>query len=161
MSTTSNTPAAPGNGGTSRTRYGGGTGASASKLPGRIMAIAAVLLVGFAIFAVARVMSERSAQPVSADFISQEKVDDSTSRLWIDVTREDTDVPSYCIVTAVDYHHAEIGRREVVIPAGGEEMERLAVDMPVRGDLASGRVYGCSEKIPDYMDAESAYYAAR
>ena len=62
---------------------------------------------------------------------------------------------------AVDYDHAEIGRREVVLPAGGEAMQRIPVDMPVSGDLASGRVYGCSEQIPAYMDAQSAFYAAR
>ena len=62
---------------------------------------------------------------------------------------------------AVDYDHAEIGRREVVLPAGGEAMQRIPVDMPVSGDLASGRVYGCSERIPAYMDAQSAFYAAR
>lgn len=125
------------------------------------MAIAAILLVGFMIFAVARVVSDRSAQPISADFISQERIDDDTSRLWIDVTRDDPEAPAYCIVIAVDYQHAEIGRREVVLPAGGEEMQRIAVDMPVSGDLASGRVYGCADEIPTYMDAQSAFYSAR
>ena len=143
-----------------RQRYGADAEKS-SNLPGRIVAIAAVLLVGFMIFAVARVVSDRSAQPISADFISQERVDDATSRLWIDVTRDDPEVPAYCIVIAVDYDHAEIGRREVVLPAGGEAMQRIPVDMPVSGDLASGRVYGCSERIPAYMDAQSAFYAAR
>lgn len=125
------------------------------------MAIAAILLVGFMIFAVARVVSEQSATPISADFISQERVDQDTSRLWIDVTRDNPDAAAYCIVIAVDYEHSEIGRREVVFPAGGEELSRVAVDMPVSGDLASGRVYGCSENIPAYMDEKSAYYVAR
>ena len=156
MSSSSSQPSSP----SARQRYGS-EATKPSNLPGRIMAIAAILLVGFMIFAVARVVSDRSAQPISADFISQERIDDDTSRLWIDVTRDDPEAPAYGIVIAVDYQHAEIGRREVVLPAGGEEMQRIAVDMPVSGDLASGRVYGCADEIPAYMDAQSAFYAAR
>ena len=64
-----------------RQRYGADAEKS-SNLPGRIVAIAAVLLVGFMIFAVARVVSDRSAQPISADFISQERVDRGENPLF-------------------------------------------------------------------------------
>ena len=32
---------------------------------------------------------------------------------------------------------------------------------PVREPLVSGRIYGCSENLPFYMDPESSFYAAR
>ena len=45
--------------------------------------------------------------------------------------------------------------------AGGEQHSRIAVDLPVREPLVSGRIYGCSENLPFYMDPESSFYAAR
>ncbi len=128
---------------------------------GKVVAVVAVLLIAAFLFVGARALSDRFNRPVTADFISQEHIDDSTGRLWIDVTRKDPSVPSYCIVTAVDYSHAEVGRREVIFPAGGEKQERVAVDLPLRAPLVSGRVYGCSDKLPFYMDETSEFYQAR
>lgn len=128
---------------------------------GKVVAVIAVLLVAAFLFVGVRALSDRFNRPVTADFISQEHIDNSTGRLWIDVTRKDPSVPSYCIVTAVDYSHAEVGRREVIFPAGGEKHERVAVEMPLRAPLVSGRVYGCSDKLPFYMDADSDFYQAR
>lgn len=128
---------------------------------GKVVAVVAVLLIVAFLFVGARALSDRFNRPVTADFISQEHIDDSTGRLWIDVNRKDPSVPSYCIVTAVDYSHAEVGRREVIFPAGGEKQERVAVDLPLRAPLVSGRVYGCSDKLPFYMDETSEFYQAR
>ena len=128
---------------------------------GKVVAVVAVLLIAAFLFVGARALSDRFNRPVTADFISQEHIDDSTGRLWIDVTRKDPSVPSYCIVTAVDYSHAEVGRREVIFPAGGEKQERVAVDLPLRAPLVSGRVYGCSDNLPFYMDETSEFYQAR
>ena len=128
---------------------------------GKVVAVVAVLLIAAFLFVGARALSDRFSRPVTADFISQEHIDDSTGRLWIDVTRNNPSVPSYCIVTAVDYSHAEVGRREVIFPAGGEKQERVAVDLPLRAPLVSGRVYGCSDKLPFYMDETSEFYQAR
>lgn len=101
------------------------------------------------------------SRPVTAEFITQERVDDSTARLFIDVNRKDTTKDSYCIVFAVDYNHAEIGRREVILPAGGEKRQQLAVEVPTREPVVSGRIYGCSQDIPFYMDTSSTYVGAR
>ena len=62
---------------------------------------------------------------------------------------------------AVSYDHSEIGRRALVIPAGGEENQRFQVELPTREPVASGRVYGCSQDIPSYMDTSSTYLGAR
>ncbi|MEX3505539.1 DUF4307 domain-containing protein [Corynebacterium sp. LK2510] len=132
-----------------------------SGVGGKVLAIAAVLVIVLIAVAFGRNVMERRAIPVSADFITQEHVDDSTTRLWIDVQRKDPSVASYCIVTAVDYEFAEVGRREVVIPAGGEKLTRIGVDVPVRSPGVSGRVYGCSDDIPFYLDTSQASYEAR
>ena len=128
---------------------------------GKVVAVAAVLIAIAFIFFGARTIIDRMDRPVTAEFISQDHIDDSTGRLWIDVTRKDPSVPSYCIVTAVDYSHAEVGRREVILPAGGEKHQRIPVDLPLREPLVSGRIYGCSENLPFYMDPESKFYDAR
>ncbi len=143
-----------------RQRYGeaepkGGT------IGGKIVAVVALVLVAAVLFFGGRTLADRMNRPISADFVSQERIDDSTGRLWIEVKRKDPSVPSYCIVTAVDYQHAEVGRREVVFPAGGEELTRVAVDIPVRSPLASGHVYGCSTNLPFYLNPESEFYQAR
>ena len=141
-------------------RYGRNRGSGGS-IGGKVVAIVSGLLMIALLVVGARTIMERFNQPVRAEFISQEHIDDNTGRLWIDVDRKNPDTPAYCIVTAVDYSHAEVGRREVVLPAGGEEHSRIAVDLPVREPLVSGRIYGCSENLPFYMDPESSFYAAR
>jgi len=141
-------------------RYGA-KGGSGGSLGGKIVAVISVILMGALLFFGTRTIMDRFNEPVRAEFISQERIDDSTGRLWIDVTRKHPDTPAYCIVTAVDYSHAEVGRREVILPAGAEEHSRIAVDLPVRAPLVSGRIYGCSENLPFYMDPESSFYAAR
>lgn len=119
---------------------------------GKLVAAGAVILLLLVIVAGARTFMEQRAVPVTASFVTQEAVDDRTTRLWIDVTRRDTSTPSYCIVTAVNYDFAEVGRREVVVPAGGEPVTHVGVEVPVREPAVSGRVYGCSDIIPFYMD---------
>lgn len=141
-------------------RYGRNRGSGGS-IGGKVVAIVSALLMIALLVVGARTIMERFNQPVRAEFISQEHIDDNTGRLWIDVNRKNPDTPAYCIVTAVDYSHAEVGRREVVLPAGGDEHSRIAVDLPVREPLVSGRIYGCSENLPFYMDPESSFYAAR
>lgn len=141
-------------------RYGRNRGSGGS-IGGKVVAIVSALLMIALLVVGARTIMERFNEPVRAEFISQEHIDDNTGRLWIDVNRKNPDTPAYCIVTAVDYSHAEVGRREVVLPAGGEEHSRIAVDLPLREPLVSGRIYGCSENLPFYMDPESGFYAAR
>ncbi|AWB85027.1 DUF4307 domain-containing protein [Corynebacterium liangguodongii] len=117
-----------------------------------MFAIAATLMVLLVIVAGATRLLQRLQVPVSANFVTQEAIDDASTKLWIDITRKDPSVPSYCIVTAVDYDFAEVGRREVIVPAGGEKLTHVGIELPVRAPAVSGRVYGCSTDIPFYMD---------
>lgn len=141
-------------------RYGSDSSAS-SPLPkkpggiaGKIIAVVAVLVVIAVVLAVGRYMMNRNAVDVSAAMVSHERIDDETMRLWVDVTREDTTVPSYCIVTSLNYGMAEVGRREFLVPAGGETVERFEVDIPSRDLPVSGGVYGCSTSMPSYLTVE-------
>ena len=143
-----------------RSRYGA-AGSEAKGASGKIVAIFAIAMLVLVLIMAGQAIVRSQARPVTAEFITQERVDDSTARLFIDVNRKDTTKDAYCIIFAVDYNHAEIGRREVILPAGGEKRQQLAVDVPTREPVVSGRIYGCSQDIPFYMDTSSTYVDAR
>lgn len=143
-------------------RYGADkTPKKPSGVAGKVIAILLVLLVIGAILVGARYVSQRESVPVSASLVTYERQDDNTMRLWVDISREDPSQPSYCIVTALNYAMAEVGRREVIMPAGGEEQTRMEVDLPTRDYPVSGGVYGCSVNIPEYMNIDDPTYTAR
>ena len=150
-----------------RARYGSSTGSpnaegSAGKgVSGKVIAIFAVAMVLLVVVMAGQAFIRAQSRPVTAEFITQERIDDSTARLWIEVDRKDTTVDAYCVVFAVDYEHAEVGRREVFIPAGGEKLQSVAVDLPTRAPVSSGRIYGCSQDVPFYMDTANSYLGAR
>lgn len=145
---------------TQRSRYGA-AGSEAKGASGKIIAIFAVAMLVLVLIMAGQAIMRSQSRPVTAEFITQERIDDSTARLIIDVNRKDTTKDAYCIIFAVDYNHAEIGRREVILPAGGEKRQQLAVDVPTREPVVSGRIYGCSQDIPFYMDTSSTYVGAR
>lgn len=118
---------------------------------GKIVAVVGVLLIAAIIIALAQFLANRDNRDVTISMVSHERVDDSTMRLWVDVTRDDPDVASYCIVTAINYEMAEVGRRELLIEPGGDPIQRFQVDIPSRDLPVSGSVYGCSTIIPDHL----------
>lgn len=80
-----------------------------------------------------------------------ENTDDSI-RLNLDITRTDASKPAYCIVTALNFDKAEVGRREAVIAAGGDATSRVFVKIPTREQAVAASVYGCSTVFPSYLD---------
>lgn len=149
--------------GRTRARYGTANEAptASSRTAGKIVALVSVLFLLLIVVFTARYIMQRRAEPISANLVSHERVDDTTSRVWFDVSRNDPSAPGYCIITSLNYEHAEIGRRDVVLPAGGEKVTRMYVDIPVRDLPVSGGVYGCSTTIPSFLDAEAEYVEAR
>lgn len=141
------------------TRYGSAEGNPATRgLTAKIIAVIMVLaLVVGGVFLV-RYIQNRTTIPVEISMVSYERQNDNLMRIWVDVTRDDVTEPSYCIVTALNYSMAESGRREVILPAGGETASRIAVDIPTREYSVSGSVYGCSVNIPPYMDVDNPVY---
>ena len=143
-------------------RYGhDNTPRKPSGIVGKVVAVVFTLLIIGTILFAARYLQERESVPVSASLVTYERLDDETMRLWVDISREDPSQPSYCIVTALNYAMAEVGRREVIMPAGGESQTRMQIDLPTRDLPVSGGVYGCSVNIPAYMNLEDPTYTAR
>lgn len=137
-------------------RYGSPGGERAfGGIAGKLLAVLMVLaLIVGAVFLI-RYVQNRSTVPVNISMVSYERQADDVMRVWADVTRDDVDEPSYCIVTALNYEMAEVGRREVILPPGGDPATRVAVDIPTRDYPVSGGVYGCSVNIPPYMDVDN------
>ncbi|MHA2788544.1 DUF4307 domain-containing protein [Corynebacterium sp. S7] len=127
-------------------------------MTGKVIAVLMVVAVAIILVAgMSRIMTKDDS-PIEGSFVTSERIDDQTNRVWIDVVRTNTEIPSYCIATSLDYSMAEVGRREVIIPAGGEAQMRIAVDMPTRAYPVSGGIYGCSENVPSYMNTENPTY---
>ncbi|MCG7230273.1 DUF4307 domain-containing protein [Corynebacterium minutissimum] len=117
-------------------------------------AIVLVFLAAFIAMVVFGVQYFRTQQKVNANisYVSHEILSDDTARIWVDITRNRVEEPAYCIVQAFDYSKAEVGRREIAVPAGGEEAQRVAIDVPTNHRAVAGGAYGCSGNIPSYLD---------
>lgn len=140
-------------------RYGNDNdSAKPSGIGGKIIVIVVVLALLVGGFFLVRNVQNRSAIPVEVAMVTYERQDDDMMRVWVDITREDVDVPSYCIVTSLNYAMAEVGRREVIMPPGGDAATRVAVDIPSRDYPVSGDVYGCATDIPPHMDIDNPTY---
>ena len=75
----------------------------------------------------------------------------TSATVSVDVTRDNVEIPSYCIITALNYGKAEVGRREFLIEPGGDRTKRFSVDIPTRDVAVAGTVYGCSDNPPSYL----------
>ncbi|AKE41778.1 putative secreted protein [Corynebacterium kutscheri] len=117
----------------------------------KLIAIFMVVIVAAFALAFVRYMQAQGKATVQAETATVEIIDDQTFLLGIDVTRTTTAEPTYCIVTALNYDKAEVGRREVLIPAGGNKLERVFTRIATTEQAVSGDVYGCSNIIPFYL----------
>lgn len=139
---------------TTRSRYHGPP--AQNTWTGKLIAVfALVLVIAFAV-ALAKYLRSEENQTTHINFASSERIDDSTMRVWVDVSRKDVNVPAYCIVTALDYDMAEVGRREFYVPPGGDANQRFQIDVPTRELAVAGGAYGCGESIPFYLDPQAA-----
>lgn len=120
-------------------------------------AIVLVFLAAFIAMVFFGVQYFRTQQKVNANisYVSHEIISDDTARIWVDITRNRVEEPAYCIVQAFDYSKAEVGRREIAVPAGGEEAQRVAIDVPTNHRAVAGGAYGCSGAIPSYLDIDT------
>lgn len=105
-----------------RSRYGS---SSSSARTGKSWTNRALVLIFLGMLVAAVVFGVqyvRSQQKINADisYVTHEILSDDTARVWVDITRNRVEEPAYCIVQAFDYSKAEVGRREIAVPAGGE-----------------------------------------
>ncbi|MCS4489941.1 DUF4307 domain-containing protein [Corynebacterium sp. ES2794-CONJ1] len=138
-----------------RSRYAAEPKESQSSMTGKLMAIAIlVLVIGFAV-AFAKYLQTAQSQPITIQFVNAEPINDENITVIADITRKDTSQPAYCIVTALNFDMAEVGRREVFVPAGGQNIARWNINIPTRERAVAGAAYGCSDSIPFYLEQKA------
>ncbi|MDO4685849.1 MAG: DUF4307 domain-containing protein [Corynebacterium sp.] len=124
-------------------------------LSGKIIAVGAVIFALVAVVVIFQYFQKVQGATVTASQAGFERIDDRTLRLSVDVTRKNTDVAAYCIVTALNYDKAEVGRREFRIEPGGNPTERFQIDIPTRDLPVAGTIYGCHDNVPPHLTENS------
>lgn len=125
-----------------------------SNFTGKILVVifaAMIIAAGIYIVSMATRMNEATVTAVET---GGHIVNDHKLTSQIDVTRDDTSKDAYCIVNALNYSKDEVGRREVLIPAGGERVTRLEIDIATRERAHAAKVYGCSNAIPPHLTVD-------
>ena len=111
------------------------------------MLLGAVILVGIVVALVA--YRNLGPQPITGTQTALVFSDHSV-RITFVVTRDHPERPADCIVRALSQNGAEVGRKEVYVPAAGGSIQLNTVlhtsNQPVTGD-----VYGCSYRVPPYL----------
>ncbi|AZA11102.1 DUF4307 domain-containing protein [Corynebacterium gerontici] len=140
-----------------RKRYASGADTSQqSTLSGKLLAILILVMVFAVAIAAFRLVKQQQAMTITGKTAEVTQLNDEQFKLSFDVTRDDTDTDSYCIVKALNYDMAEVGRREVVIPAGGQRTQRFETVISTREPGVSADVYGCATTLPFYLEAPDA-----
>ena len=117
-----------------------------SAIVGKLIAVGAVVFVVLAGIVIYQYYQKVTSATVSATTTGFSRIADRTLTVSVDV-----EVPSYCIITALNYGKAEVGRREFLIEPGGDRTKRFSVDIPTRDVAVAGTVYGCSDNPPSYL----------
>lgn len=129
------------------------------RLPGKLIVVGIVGMLIIAMTYVFVQMNRMSTPDVSATqagWAREEGREDDVFIFTLDVTREDPSLDAYCIIYALNYDVAEVGRRDVLIPAGGPSTVRMDVPIQTREQAVAGEVYGCSTEMPEFLNDEAA-----
>ncbi|MDK8769053.1 DUF4307 domain-containing protein [Corynebacterium freneyi] len=129
------------------------------RLPGKLIVVGIIgmLVVAAAyIFVQMNRVSTPDVTATQAGWAREEGREDDVFIFTLDVTREDPSLDAYCIIYALNYDVAEVGRRDVFIPAGGPSTVRLDVPIQTREKAVAGDVYGCSTEMPEFLSDKAS-----
>ena len=134
-------------------------GTKSTRPTGKLLVIG---IVGMLVVALAYILvqvnrvSDPDVTASQAGWAREEGREDDVFIFTLDVTREDPSLDAYCIIYALNYDVAEVGRRDVLIPAGGPSTVRMDVPIQTREQAVAGEVYGCSTEMPEFLNDEAA-----
>lgn len=134
-----------------RTRYAQSPTTQSSTLTGKLLTIFILIMVFAVAIAAFRLVKHQQTTAIQGKTANVEYLSDREFRLTFDVTRDDVAQDSYCIVKALNYDMQEVGRRELLIPSGGNTTERLTTTITTTEAAASADVYGCATALPFYL----------
>lgn len=76
---------------------------------------------------------------------------DNTVDVQFTVTRKEPGTAVACVIRARAKDGSEVGRREVVIPAGNETQVGVRTQVRTSAPPVIGEVFGCSPSVPPYL----------
>lgn len=134
-------------------RYGKQAGTRPRWMRSRLTRYAVVLIVLLAGVLVAFIGYQNlGSDPISSEVKSFGTSDPNHMRLTFTVTRDQPEKAVDCVVTANLQDATELGRREVLIPAGSSS-RTVTTSITTGSKAASAKVYGCSYDVPAYLTA--------
>lgn len=93
---------------------------------------------------------EVSGQATGYELLSSDRV-----AVQYTVNRSNPDDAVVCIVRARAKDGSEVGRREVVVPAGGDLQVGARVELTTSRPAVIGEVFGCGVHVPPYLDTRA------
>jgi hypothetical protein len=90
--------------------------------------------------------------PIDAERVGFSAKPGDSMEITVDVTRDQPDKPGVCIVRVRDISGAESGRKEILVPAGGES-RRMSTVIRSSGTPVTADVFGCSYDVPRYLSS--------
>lgn len=114
---------------------------------------AALLVVGFAVGIAVAVVAYRNlgSAPIDGQRLAFTLLDDSSVEIRFEVSRDDPARAGVCLVRARSLDGEETGRREVYVPPGADRVVLTTVVRTSRPPV-TGDVYGCSLRVPPYLE---------
>lgn len=138
-----------------KARYGD----TSRNLPAKLIVIGIIgllVIAGAYIFVQMNRVTTPNVSATQAGWAREKGKEDSVFIFTLDVTREKPEQDSYCIIYALNYDVAEVGRRAVFVPGSKEKTVRIDVPIQTREIAVAGDVYGCSTDIPAFMKKPAA-----
>ncbi len=137
-----------------RTRYGSRSNVPSGKLI--VIGIVGVVVVSLAYILVQmNRVSSPDVEATPAGWAREEGREDEIFIFTLDVAREKPELDSYCVIYALNYNQAEVGRRDVFVPGGESDVVRIDVPIETRERAVAGNVYGCSTDLPVFLKQDS------
>jgi hypothetical protein len=90
--------------------------------------------------------------PIDAERVGFAAQPGDSMQITIDVTRDDGGRAGVCIVRVRDISGAESGRKEILVPAGGQS-RRMSTVIKSSGTPVTADVFGCSYDVPRYLSS--------
>jgi hypothetical protein len=90
--------------------------------------------------------------PIDAQRVGFEPRPGDSMQITLDVTRDDPASSAVCVVRVRDVTGAESGRKEILIPAGGDT-RRVSSVIRSSGQPVTADVFGCSYDVPRYLSS--------
>jgi hypothetical protein len=92
------------------------------------------------------------AAPIDAERLAFAAKPGNSMEITINVTRDDPGRPGVCIVRVRDITGAESGRKEILVPAGGQS-KKMSTVVRSTGEPVTADVFGCSYDVPRYLSS--------